>query len=59
MVRSRERYRAANQALSGLNDSLQKYDELLRQFQGELIAAIDELGPAIERPPKRALTRGR
>jgi hypothetical protein len=51
MIRSRERFRAPNQALQGLNSFLQKYDELIQRFQGELLEAIDALDPLLEPPP--------
>lgn len=57
IIGSRERFRAANQALSGLDQRLEKYDQLIQKFEGELIEAIDQLKPALTPPARRSALR--
>jgi hypothetical protein len=54
MIRSREMFRVTGIALSNYEDRMQAYDQLLRQFQGELLDALDELKPALESVKGRA-----
>ncbi len=58
MIRAREAFRAANQALSGLYDTLEKYDALIERWLSELLEALgrlerllDGIAPSKE-PPK-------
>jgi hypothetical protein len=47
IIESRETFRMNNMALSGLHQTLQSYDQLLQQFQGELLTALQELEPLL------------
>jgi hypothetical protein len=49
MISSREAFRVNNLAMSDFYATLKTYDELLDQFLGELIAALNELGPLLVR----------
>lgn len=49
MIRSRETFRVGSKALSNFSEHLEKYDQLLIQFQSELLTALSQLHAALER----------
>lgn len=53
MIRSRESFRAANQALSSFAEQMMKYDQLLQTFQPELIEALKGLKALLEAAERR------
>jgi hypothetical protein len=53
MIRSREGFRAANQALSSFNEQMTGYDKLLQKFLPELVKSLKELRGTLESAQKR------
>lgn len=54
IIRSREAFRIANQALDTFAEQMTRYDQLLSTFQGELLGALQDLHPVLERAGRRA-----
>jgi hypothetical protein len=48
MIRSREAFRVSNLAISNFDSRLRSYDELLQQFQAELLEALDSLRSGLD-----------
>ena len=53
MIRSREAFRASNQALSSFQQQMEKYDQLLQTFIRELIQVLRELKGLMESAERR------
>jgi hypothetical protein len=47
MMRSREMFRASNQAISGYAQQLEGYDLLIQKWLDELFPVLDELEPLL------------